>query len=135
MKNIKTKENGKLFRIINEFKKILLEKPSFSQMFDEVKMMGFKIHPINGDVVHLIHEKDQLVEILWMLGKLDEFLQTKFKKISSRQKQLFIKTLYEIFGQFKDLLKVINVQKERLSSNSSILELEVYKDYPLRKVN
>ena len=47
-------------------------------MFEEVRMMKFKIKPIQGDVSAFNLKNERFIESLWSLGKLDEFFHKEF---------------------------------------------------------
>lgn len=129
---MKRKNNDKLVEIINDFKKIIIEKPSLSQMFEEVRMMKFKIHPIRGDIADLNLKNTPLIEILWRLGKLDDLFQNKYKKLTSKEKRLLIHLLDSLFYQLQEQLNNITFKTDALSSYSSLLEMEIYKEKPIK---
>ncbi len=129
---MKRKNNDKLLEIINDFKKIITEKPSLAQMFDEVRMMKFKIHPVSGDISAFNLKNPQVIEILWSLGKLDDLFQNKYNKLSSQDRHLITQVLNSLPHQLEKQLKSINLTKETLSSYTPILEMEVYKEEPIK---
>lgn len=124
------KYNGKdIIEIMTHFqKKILNEKPSVDKMFDEIRMMKFKIRPINGDISLLDLKNNHFIEILWSLGKLDEFFQFQYKKISVRKRSLFIKLFDELHDKFQEELNNLNLKPERLSTTASAFEMEIFKE-------
>ncbi|MFN4213075.1 MAG: hypothetical protein ACK4FL_03915 [Microgenomates group bacterium] len=132
---MRRKNTSKIFELINDFKNILFKKPPLSQMFEEVKMMRFKIHPLSGDINAFNLNNTKLIEILWSLGKLDEFFHHKFKKISTKDKQIFIQTFNKIFWQLQEQLKNVNLKANEFPSDSPLLELEVYKEQKNQKLN
>ena len=54
---------------------ILNNKPNEKDMYDEVRMMRFKVKPVHGDLSVLNINNHHFMEILWSLGKMDEFFQ------------------------------------------------------------
>lgn len=127
---MKGKNNNKIFAIINDFKKILIEKPPLTKMKEELRMMRFKIHPINGDINGFDFNNQKLIEVLWSFGKLDDLYEKKYKKLSPFEKKLFIKTLTQIVWQLEEQLKQIKLVSNEFSPLSSFLEIEVYKEKP-----
>ncbi len=96
-------------------------------------MMRFKVHPLHSDTASLILNNGKLIEIFWTLGKIDDLLQNKYKKLSTTNKRLFTQALNEIFFQLEEQLKTVNF-KDDVSFNSPLLELEVYKEHQ-KKLN
>lgn len=125
---MKRKNNNKIFSIFNDFKKILVNKPSLIKMKEELRMMRFKIHPISGDITEFDFNNKKFIEILWILGKLDDLYEKKYKKLSKFDKKLFIQTLTQVFLQIEEQLKKIKFTPKKLFPVSSFLEIEVYKD-------
>lgn len=109
-------------------KKILENKPALHQMLEEVRMMKFKIKPLHGDISLLNLKNNSFIEILWSLGKLDEFFQSQYKKVSSGKKDLFLRLFDEIHEKFQDKLNDLNLKPEKIVESSSSFEMEIYKE-------
>ena len=71
----------KIIALVEEFyNKVIVQKPSYKKMREEVKFMGLKLRPLKGDLVKLaLKDQRKLVKIVWFIGKLDEFLKKRRK--------------------------------------------------------
>ena len=96
-------------------------------MYEEVRMMKFKIKPLQGDISLLNLGNANFIEILWGLGKLDEFFQGHYKKIAMRKRDLFLRLFDEIHENFQDQLNALNLKPEKVS-DSSMFEMEIFKE-------
>ena len=114
-------------------KKILENKPPQEQMYLDVRMMQFKIRPLQGDVSLLNLKNEHFIEILWSLGKLDEFFQGHIKQVSNKQKNTFYKLFDELYARFQNELNKINLQKEKSNDISAGFEMEIFKDRAMKK--
>ncbi|QQG44414.1 MAG: hypothetical protein HYW86_00645 [Candidatus Roizmanbacteria bacterium] len=124
------KNNGNdIIEMMTHFqKKILEQKPSLDKMFEEIRMMKFKIRPLNGDISLLDLKNNHFIEILWSLGKLDEFFQFQYKKVSVHKRSLFIKLFDEMHDKFQEDLNNLNLKPEKLPSTTSAFEMEIFKE-------
>lgn len=100
---------------------------------DEVRMMHFKIRPLQGDVSLLDLREDKLIETLWNLGKLDEFYQKHNNRLSSNQKSIFFNFFDEIYGKFQNQLNKLNLRSTVKTDVPSTIEMEIFKDDSLKR--
>jgi len=129
-----TKKNSQdVIEIFTNLRKALGSKPPIEEMYEEIRMMRFKIKPISGDVSLLQLKNQGLIEALWSLGKLDEVFQKEYKKLSGDQKEVFFRLFDNLYQQFQDQLNKINVNPEVKSNLPQILEMEIFKDISTRK--
>ncbi len=133
---MRRKNSKDVVDIFTNLKKVLNAKPSMGEMFEDVRMMRFKIKPISGDI-SLLHLKNyHLIETLWSLGKLDEMFQREYKTLTKDQKDVFFKIFDNLYQQFQDQLNRISVSPEKKSNISHSLEMEIFKDVsPQKKFN
>ncbi len=129
------KNNKDVVTIFHQLKKALAAKPTTKKMFDEVRMMKFKIRPISGDVSLLALNNIHLIETLWSLGKLDETFQRELRKLSNDQKEIFFRMFDELYQQFQNQLNKITIRQEVKSSIPKLLEMEIFKDLSSKRVN
>ena len=123
------KNTNDIIGMITRFQdKIIKRKPSVSKMFSEIRMMRFKIRPVQGDISLLNLNNQQFIEILWSLGKLDEFFQEQYKKIASRDRELFLKLFDGIHDKFQKQLNSLNLKPEKNIETSQTFEMEIYKE-------
>lgn len=126
---MKKKETVDLLLILADFQRNTLEsKPSIEAMVDEVRMMHFKIRPLQGDVSLLDLREDKLIETLWNLGKLDEFYQKHNNRLTSGQKSIFFNFFEEIYGKFQNQLNKLNLRSTVEKDVPSTIEMEIFKD-------
>lgn len=123
------KQKGDIVQLISNFqRKMVNKKPSVVKMFEEIRMMRFKIRPLQGDISILNLKNKGFIEILWSLGKLDEFFQRQYKKISSRDRDLFLRLFDEMHDSFQNKLNALNLKPERVHESSQTFEMEIFKE-------
>ena len=87
---MRKKSNTDVIEIVSKFQKNILEnKPSDDQMYQDVRMMKFKVKPVLGDISILNLKNNTLIEILWSLGKIDEFFQNQSDKLDDTEREVF----------------------------------------------
>lgn len=126
---MKKKETVDLLLILADFQKNILERtPSIETMMDEVRMMHFKIRPLQGDVSLLNLKEDKLIETLWNLGKLDEFYQKHNSRLTNKQKNTFFIFFDEVYRKFQNQLNRLNLRSAPQTDMPSPIEMEIFKD-------
>ena len=104
------------------------------QRDEEIRMMKFRIRPLQGNVLSVNLNNEKFIEVLWSMGKLDEFYQSEFSSLTPKNKQLFIKIFEDLHIQFQEELNRVNLLKGRYSKKPQTLEMEIYKEKN-KKVN
>ncbi len=132
---MKTKSEIDILKLFNTFQKSLQQKPSYKQMMDEVRMMKFKIRPMQGDVLSFDLQDAGLIEVLWSLGKLDELFQDKYQKLSQKDKGVFFRIFDSMYQRLQSELGKINLRKDRTSNLSPMIEMEIFKEQKQKKLN
>lgn len=131
---MKKKETVDLLLILADFQKNILEsKPSSETMIDEVRMMHFRIRPLQGDVSLLNLREDKLIETLWNLGKLDEFYQKHNSRLTANQKNIFFNFFDEIYRKFQNQLNKLNLRSTVQTDVPSTIEMEIFKDNTFKR--
>ncbi|MEO6509308.1 MAG: hypothetical protein ABIO02_05115 [Patescibacteria group bacterium] len=126
---MRKKSNTDVIEIVSRFQKNILEnRPPDDQMYQEVRMMKFKIKPVLGDISILNLRNNNLIEILWSLGKIDEFFQNQSENLNDGEKEIFYKLLDDIYERYQDQLNMIDLKKENIPSSSSGFEMEIFKE-------
>ena len=97
-------------------------------MLTEVKLMKFKIRPLQGDISLLNVKNQQFIEILWSLGKLDEFFVSQMTKIAPKQKGILIEAFEKMHYMFQDRLNRLDLKPKKVPSAETFLEMEIYKE-------
>lgn len=122
------KKNIDVFEMLTQFQtNVLNKKPSQQQMYDEVRLMRFKIRPLNGEITMLDLNNANFIEMLWGLGKLDEFYQGHVEKLPTDQKQVFFRIFDEIYQKFQQELNKVSLRREE-NSQTATFEMEIFKD-------
>lgn len=126
-----------LLDVLLDFQKGVLErKPEHLQMLKEVQLMKFKIRPVRGDITLLKLEDQQFIEILWSLGKLDEFFVSQLGKVNLKQRGALIEAFEKMHHMFQDRLNKLDLKPERTLTSDVFLEMEIFKENSLiRKPN
>jgi hypothetical protein len=122
------KNNNDVSQIIDKIKKILNEKPSSEIMLREIRMMRFKIRPVQGDFSLINLKNTNLIEILWRLGKLDDIYQKEYKNIPKSDRESFYRIYDNFNSRLQQQLSKINIKEERNASRPQILEMEIFKE-------
>lgn len=131
---VKTSEGKDILSLINNIQKIISTKPNTNQMFEEVRMMKFKIKPIQGDVSAFNLKNEKFIESLWSLGKLDEFFHKEFPHLSKKEQEVFLRFFDNLYFKYQQQLNQINLQPARMTlTKTGLLELEIYKEGRLKK--
>jgi hypothetical protein len=118
-----------VIEIITRFQRTILgNKPSKDQMYQDVRMMQFKVKPVAGDISILNLKNNNFIEILWSLGKIDEFFQHHNEKLNEDEREIFYRLLDELYEKYQDELNTIDLKKENTNQSSSNFEMEIFKE-------
>jgi len=69
------------------------------------------------------------------LGKLEEFFQKEFYRLSSKNKDLFMRIFNDIYEKYYQDLNKINLQWEKTPRQQRFLEVEIFKEIRNKKFN
>ena len=127
------KNNKDVVDIFSKLKKTLDVKPTMEKMYEEVRMMRFKIKPISGNIFLLKLKNRNLIETLWGLGKLDEVFQQEYKNVSSDQQEAFFRYFDNLYQHFQERLNNISASSELKTNLPQVLEMEIFKDKAARQ--
>lgn len=132
----KTRFND-VFSLFSEFQKSVIDqKPPAEAMFEELQMMKFKIRPLQGDISSLNLRDDNLIEILWNLGKLDEFFQRQYAHLKPPHKETFYQIFDHMHQKYQDQLNRLNLKTDEELGLASTIEMEIFKEEkPSQKLN
>lgn len=131
---MKRKGNNDLLGILLDFRKNLSEnKPSTDEMFEEVRMMRFKIKPLQGDVSLLDLKNKKLIEILWNLGKLDDFYHRQNSQLTENEKEVLFQFFDDLYEQFQSELSKVDLRTTEGLSVTPTIEMEIFKEESIKK--
>lgn len=126
---MRRKKTQDIIEELIQFQKSLEKKPSFEEMFTQIKMMKFRLKPIQGSLINFDFQNKKFVEILWSLGKLDEFFMKKINDFQNdEEKERFFQFFTQICNNYQEKLNKIPVSKiQNNFDNINILEVKIYK--------
>ncbi len=125
---MKNKNQIDVLKIFDSFQKMVQKKRTYQEMIDEVRMMKFKIRPMQGDILLFNLKDERLIEVLWGLGKLDQLFHNTYHKLSSRDKGVFFRIFDGMYQRLQTELSKINLRKDRLSQTPPVVEMEIFKE-------
>lgn len=99
-------------------------------MISEVRMMQFKIRPVEGDITALNFKNYSFIETLWSLGKLDEFFLQHESKLKKSDKIVFYRLFDGLYEQYRNKLNHINLKKDQYDEGKvpSGFEVEIFRE-------
>lgn len=109
-------------------RKVLLHKPPVKEMLSEIQMMRFKVKPRQGDLASVDFGNSDLIEILWSLGKLDEFFQKEYTRLDADDQEAFFGYFDAMQKKLQEDLNRLNLKQETGSTRLSTLEIEIFKE-------
>ncbi len=119
----------KLFRA---FKSAVLDKhPTYEQMVQDVRMMKFKVRPLNGDFSYLNFGNPRFVETLWKLGKMDDFIEKNVMKINKKQERAFFNYFDGLYRHLQDSLNSVHLSEltpNPARNTKNVVEMEIFKE-------
>lgn len=120
-----------MLRLFKNFKKDVLDnKPEHEQMINEVRMMKFKVRPLQGDVSKLNFSNQTFVETIWQLGKMDDFIERYISKIDKQQEHAFYHYFEGMYKQLQEKLNNLHFGTGIVDTNAkrNFVEMEIYKE-------
>lgn len=114
-------------------KNVLQKKPILAEMITEVHMMKFKVKPVQGDFSDINFKDTQFIEILWSLGKLDEFFQAQYVNIKEKDRNTFFTYFDSMQKKFQEELNRLNLRQDPNHGKPATLEMEIFKERPKNK--
>lgn len=129
------KLNGNIDKILLDFQVLLKDKPSYKTMIEEIQMMRFRIRPVSGDALFINIRDIQFVETIWTMGKLEEIVQKEYPKLNGRGKKALFRVFEELHEKYQDQLNKLNLKVEKAPNQPNMVEIEIFKEAPNRKLN
>ncbi len=130
---MRSRKSNDVLKIFNNFQKTISHKPGYKDMFDEIRMMQFKIKPMQGDILVFNLQDKQLIELLWSLGKLDELFQHEYKRLSIKEKNTFFRIFDSMYQKLQTELNKLNLHKEQIARSSPAVEMEIFREQQARR--
>lgn len=128
---MKNKKN-EIVNLIAHFQKdILQNRPSVEEMIQDVRMMKFKVRPVDGDISQINFKNIKFIETLWNLGKLDDFFHKEYKSLSVDDQKIFTNFVDHVYRKYQSELNSLRLKQNELQHQVAV-EIEIFKDKPLR---
>ena len=105
-------KKGELIDFVKElYNKIIVKKPPIEKMKEEVKLMGLKVRPLTEKFLDALNSKNErFVEMVWLIGKLDEFLHSSGKKFTREEIDEILTIFSNIYAQ--ELSKELSTKED-----------------------
>ena len=133
---MKNKKKSDILEEIARFQKnIIKNKPSLKEMYDQVRMMRYKIKPLQGDISYLNLKNREFIEILWHLGKLDDFFNENKKDLSIKQKEIFYDFFENLYSKLQTQLNSLDLKIKKSINMPLIIEMEIIREIKKTKLN
>lgn len=111
-------------------KDVLDKKPSTKEMKADVRMMQFKVRPLQGDIYDLNFQNGDFIETLWSLGKLDEFFQHHVTQLNEDERSVFYSMFDRLYQQYQSKLNHINLKRDHYDEEKLAggFEVEIFRE-------
>lgn len=127
--NKKTRNlNDNIFSSLKEFEQSIKKKPPIEVMIKEIAMMGVKIKTVIGDFSSVNFSNKKMIEVLWSLGKFDDFFQKKIKNLNKNEQEILLR----YFDHLKEKLvfsipphQTLKFEQPVKNSLTNIFEIEI----------
>lgn len=126
-----TKTKHDVVGMFQTFQKTVLDKkPSTKEMRADVRMMQFKVRPLQGDIYELNFQNSDFIETLWSLGKLDEFFQNNVSDLNEEERNVFYSMFDRLYQQYQSKLNHINLKRDHYDEEklSGGFEVEIFRE-------
>lgn len=125
----KPRSRKDIFAVIVEFEeKTVRNKPTLLVMKEEVRMMDFKIRPVQGDLSTLDLTSSKFIEALWCIGKLDELFQSTVYRYNEHDRELFSQFATSLQSKYTQELQHIMVADAAVYDQTPQVEIEIYRE-------
>lgn len=114
--------------IVLVFQSLIKNKPDVNAMYEEIQMMKFKIKPVQGNLSEVNLKNKQFIETLWSLGKLDEFFQREYPKLTPKNKQIFLNIFDDVYQRYQQELNKVNLYQGKKYKENQTLEMEIFRE-------
>lgn len=126
MKNKTERDVIEMFHLFQQ--SVLDNKPSFREMCEDVRMMCFKVRPVQGNISDLNFKNNTFIETLWSLGKLDEFFQEHVHDLTKKEKQVFYTIFDGLYHQYQEDLNLIDLKSDSFEKVGNGFEVEIFRE-------
>lgn len=117
---------------IDIIRKIMLKieqpKPPHETMRKEIQLMKFKIRPVVGDIANLKKMDNQIVEILWQVGKIDEIVHRSFDDLNEDDQDRLLEYLQHVELKAQEDMRNL-IRSSRSNRKSKALKIEIFKEH------
>jgi len=133
----KRKKKQDVFSRLAAFAKaIKTNKPSQQDMMDEVRLMHFRVRPMQGDLGSVDLSDTRFIEALWSLGKLDELYQSEICDYPKKQRDIFFEYMSSMHANYARMLQddfaALTPEEVLGSDGPEAIEIEIFRQLPDR---
>jgi len=127
---MKKTELYNVLKLFKHFQTDVLDKqPNFKKMVEDVQMMRYKIRPLQGDISIINFSNKALVETLWQLGKMEDFIAVNSKTVKKDQEQAFFRYFDSMYRHLQEKLNNLQlIEQKPPKSFRGLLEMEIFKE-------
>lgn len=125
------KNNFDLFEKLQLFQhELRSNRPSKQEMIAEVRMMNFRVKPIQGEISQLDFKNSEFLDALWDIGKLDEFFKKELPELAKQEREVFLRLINELRFVFQSKLNQSQLLAPKTQPNERYqsYELEIVKN-------
>lgn len=96
-------------------------------MVKDIRMMGFKIRPLIGDIASLENLRDEVLKSLWKIGKIDEIVSNALYDLDEDDQDRLMGYLNTMEIEAEKMIKD-SLLRQSKKTKKNILRLEVFKN-------
>ncbi len=100
---------------------------SLDVMIQDIRMMGFKIRPLIGDISLIVTMHEEVVRSLWKIGKIDEIISDAMYELEEDDQDRLIDYLTKMEREAENRIRDSLIRKKTVSKKQ-LLKVEVFKD-------
>lgn len=127
-------KKNKFLLVLKKIKEILNKDYPLKKKYQEVQLMGFKIHPLFGDIELLKDKEKEFIDSLWQIGKIEEIIAKNYKEISIEELNIILQMIDFLKNNNPFIIKEQKLTDKSGKENKLDLEMEIYQDLNKKKV-
>lgn len=127
-------KKNKFLLVLKKIKEILNKDYPLKKKYQEVQLMGFKIHPLFGNIELLKDKEKEFIDSLWQIGKIEEIIAKNYKEISIEELNIILQMIDFLKNNNPFIIKEQKLTDKSGKENKLDLEMEIYQDLNKKKV-
>jgi hypothetical protein len=118
--------------LVNLKEELLRSKPTGDDLLKEIRTMRFKVSP-KGNIKNFNLQNPLLLELLWLVGKIDEFLHNNIEVLTKTEKEAienFMTTMWQkLYMQSGSEAGFEQVLLDDNRQTDELVDLEIYREH------